>query len=122
MRHRLAKVWAQLNLAVLRWLAQDHPAIIEIREQRSAEYVEPLAAINRAVLLAAWDATCQDPQHQARLNACLEGLRGTKVVEASTVMVGSLVGAGYPPEEALARLLANAVALGIVVEKRLRDA
>lgn len=126
-RPRAINAWAALNLAVMRWIARDHPAVAEVRAgmpggPRAVEYVAPLDGINAAVLLAAFDATTMDPTHQARLNACLESLRGTKIMEAASIMMGGLIAAGYPPEEAFTRVVANGVALGIVTEKRLRDA
>lgn len=132
-RPRVIHALAALNLAIMRWIARDHPAVVEVREGmnntirnleagRPPDYVEPLAGINAAVLLAAFNATTTDPEHQARLNACLEALRSTKILEAGTMMLGGLMAAGYPPEECMARVMANSVALGIVTEKRLRDA
>ena len=126
MRALIIRVWTTLNMKMMRWIARDHPSVVEIREKMSApmpaDYVDPLTGINTAVLLAAFDAASGDPEHQARLNACMEGVRGTKIIEAGMSMMGALISAGYPPDEAFVRVVANCVALGILTEKRLRDA
>lgn len=126
MRALIIRVWTTLNMKMMRWIARDHPQVVQVRENMEAgpsvDYVQPLTGINAAVLLAAFDAATCDPEHQGRLNACMEGVRGTKIVEAGMSMMGALIAAGYPPDEAFVRVVANCVALGILTEKRLRDA
>lgn len=112
----------QFNIRVLQWLARDHPAVKATLEGAHTEYVEPLAGINTAVLLAVFTSSHLDSDHQARLNACMESLRGTKIVESGTLLMGQLIASGYPVEEAFVRVIANAVELGMRTEKRLHTA
>jgi hypothetical protein len=55
---------------------------------------------------------------QAELNGCMESLR-PKLASHFQGMMGSLTMQGYPMEECFVRILANAVHLGIYVERRL---
>jgi len=85
-----------------------------------ARYVEPEKALN----LFTFEAAHQDQRELARdnpvffqslLNAAMENAR----TETSWLMMfGSLIGR-YSPEEAMSRVIANAVLLGMSLEKRL---
>jgi len=102
---------------VLRWCAAGQP-IFELGKPVAGEYVEGPASINVAVLLAAKD-DCTAIDCQAVLNACLESMRHEQLGGAMVQLLGSLVVNGCPREEAPYRVLANAVFLGMHLERRL---
>jgi hypothetical protein len=89
-------------------------------------YVTPVSYINQHVLLAAVDdhraQLEQDPENcQAVLNACLESVRCDQFLGSSFRMFATLAASGqYEPTEALARVLANVLMTGMLLEKRLQ--
>jgi hypothetical protein len=110
---------------VMRWCALG----AQNGEARSAvlpgsEYIEPSSLINPLVILAALEDQHKqvenDPvNEQARLNACLSSLRSERINSHFLGFYLSLIQQGYPPDEAILRLLANALNLGMAVQARL---
>jgi hypothetical protein len=105
-------------IPVMRWCVAGRP-ILELGKPVAGEYVEGSASINVAVLLAAKADCCTDTDYQAVLNACLESMRHEQLGGAMLQLCGALIGNGYPQEEAIYRVLANAVFLGMHLERRL---
>jgi hypothetical protein len=92
---------------------------------RVPEYVEADPRINCAVVFAALDdtrkAAAERPDHlQAELNACLECIRHPNIGNTFVVMLGSLQ-VRYDPYEAMWRVLANVLQLGMRIQTRLGD-
>ena len=119
-------------LTIARWCAQRNSDSKKRIDEAMADglhaYVPSSEFINPILLKAAFDDQVEgfksNPENcQADLNACLESLRGAaQVPEALVEMLGTLAASGYPVQEALLRVLANAVYLGINIQKRLERA
>lgn len=76
-----------------------------------------LAATDRGELLQA------DPEKaQGQLNACMESIQHCEELRnAGMMMFASLLGNGLQPEDAMTRVMANWLELGMYVERRLRS-
>lgn len=132
MKHAIVKIlnWIiqTFFMPVLRWAATGIPQVQAIKESRESEKEYTLAdsRINPIVLMAAFqdhvDMMENDPDNcQAMLNGCMESLRSSETIfNASLAMLGSLVGSGYPQEEAFIRMGANYILLGILMERRMQ--
>jgi hypothetical protein len=108
----------RVMMPVMRWCIVGQP-ILEIGKPVAGEYVEGPANINVAVFLAAKADCLAASDHQSVLNACLESVRHEQLGGAMLQLYGALIGNGYPQEEAIYRVLANAVYLGMHLERRL---
>jgi hypothetical protein len=107
----------RVMVPVMRWCVVGSP-ILEIGKPVAGEYVEGPTNINVAVFLAA-KADCLAASDQSVLNACLESMWHEQLGGAMLQLCGSLIGNGYSQEEAIYRVLANAVYLGMHLERRL---
>ena len=129
---KLCTLVGNVALLTMRWCVQRNPDSKKRIDEAMADglhtYVPSSEFINPILLKAAFDDHVEgfksNPENcQADLNACLESLRGAaQVPEALVKMLGMLTASGYPAQEALLRVLANAVYLGINIQKRLERA
>lgn len=133
----VARFFSFLSLRVLipliRWIGRDLPAVqnaragmAEAQATGGANFVAPLDDhINPLVLMAAFQDyvslhTDNPEVGQGTLNACMNALRGSdQICGAAVSMLGSLIAAGYHPNEAILRVQANALMLGILLERRI---
>jgi hypothetical protein len=114
----------RIFVPLLRWSTKDLLMPAEAAAEAKREYVQPAPEINPLLMLAALEDHRQqleaEPENcQAILNACLASLRTESIKNMMVRMMGALVAKGYDPEEAMLRVLANAVMLGINMKTRL---
>lgn len=122
------KVLAILNncvtLPLMKWVAKTQFQPVE--RTPPGAYVEAAGPITPLVVMAAQAETLEASQacpiaFQAELNACMEAIRADSLKGGMITMFGSLIGAGYPPDEALVRVCANFLQLGMYLERATSD-
>lgn len=112
-------------LPVIRWIGKNTFAVPPPGAPgEPAEYIQPAARINPIVLTRARDDMAvefaADPEgQQAELNACLESIRSEQIKGGLLRMFGSLVAAEMPPDEAIMRVCANFLLMGVFLERRI---
>lgn len=115
-------VMYQALLPVAKWGAGDALKSASFIQHGAEEYTQASVTLNPLTLQRALDDIKEGWQFnaetlQAELNGCMEGLR-PKMSQQFQGMMGSLVGT-YPPAECFTRVLANAVQLGMYVQRRI---
>jgi hypothetical protein len=111
-------------LPTLQWVAHGFLTPAQKTESPAPAYTEPMGIINPLVLMAArgdmFAFLAEHPEAaQAELNACMEALRADSIRSPLLTMMGMLVGQGYPPDEAMVRMCANVLCLGLYLERRI---
>ena len=112
-----------VTLPIMRWAGSE--ILTAPTKNEPQNYVESDSSINASVLMAAFqdhiDMMRDDPTNcQAMLNGCMEAYRSSEQISrAALMMFASLIGNGYPPDEAMIRVQANSLMLGILLERRL---
>jgi len=109
-------------IPLLRWAWRDlnlPSTLIEC----PGEYVQP-SSVTPVLVLAAHEDRIGFHQgnaetFQSELNGCMEGARAGKIGGAMLSMLGGMVASGYDQEEAFIRVIANAMHLGMFMERRL---
>ena len=116
----IALIQKYLIMPVGQWCARRiNPEIAAIV---GTPYVEADGRVNPLVVMSALEDHKQwladSPEDcQSVLNACMESLRAESLHTTFVGMLGELT-ARYSLEEAMIRVLANAVLLGMLIEKR----
>jgi hypothetical protein len=103
-------------------MAKSQEAAAEHAERFSRlGYTQPDGRINLYTISAAFDdCEREDPERmQSTLNALLEVTRSETVGTRWVQFMGSLVASGHDPQEAMFRMLANVLRVGMMLERRL---
>jgi hypothetical protein len=115
MRHWLT-LQQRLAFHVIKWAGPD---LIGPPAFPSSEYVPADSRITPMLLNAAFIDGFGTETRQAELNACMESLRDCQnIMDAAQRMLGELA-VHYGVEEALVRVAANQVLLGMNIARRL---
>lgn len=121
----LARAQSAIVIPATQWALRDED--LPKPETATAEYTEPSATLNAAVLqMAQKDREAlldsQPELFQAELNGLMGAMRAEGLNQQMLIFFGSLMQQGYPPEECMLRSAANSLHLGMFLQKRLGTA
>ena len=97
-------------------------------EARAKPYESPQGPVNPLLLMRAVSDRSEflkaDPERaQAELNSCMEAIMACDSLQsAGLMMFVSMIGDGRQPDDAMTRVMANYLELGMYVERRLQSA
>lgn len=117
----ISKFWLNsVILPVAKWCAGD--SLKSRLPEGPSDYTDPTPTLNPPMIQRALDDIAAGWNKspgvlQAELNGCMEGLRPKAAADFQGMMGGLIT--KYPVDEAFLRMLANAVHLGMYVERRI---